>query len=159
MIMGETVRNPDFAASLRSMADAGPEDFYTGTMARRMLTDLEANGAYVTEDDFASYALHEDRIVRGDYRGYTIASAPSPHGGPTLIAMLNILEGYDLAAMGHNTPDYIYTVAMAMKAAFADRNPYMADPRFCEVPEAWMISKARAAYWREQIDAGTTHRG
>jgi gamma-glutamyltranspeptidase/glutathione hydrolase len=153
--MGEVLRNPDYAATLRSLAAAGPEDFYTGDLAQRMLTDLDANGAFVTAGDFADYALHENRIVQGEYRGYTVASAASPHGGPTLIAMLNILEGYDLAAMGHNTPDYIYTVGMAMKAAFADRNPYMADPRVSEVPEGWMISKARAAYWRDQIDSDT----
>lgn len=152
--MGDVIRNPDYGATLRALAAAGPEDFYTGDLAGRMLADLEPNGAFVTADDLANYAIQEDRLVTGSYRGYTISSAASPHGGPTLLAILNILEGYDLAAMGHNTPEYIYTVGMAMKAAFADRNPYMADPRFSDVPEAWMISKARAAYWRDQINTG-----
>src|SRR6185503_20542585 len=60
-----------------------------------------------------------------------------------------------LAAMQHNSPEYIYLVAMAMKAAFADRNPHLGDPEFGDVPLAWMTSKERAAYWRAQIDAGT----
>jgi len=88
------------------------------------------------------------------YRGHTVTSAGPPHGGATLIAILNILEGYDLAAMGHNSPDYIYTLALAMKAAFADRNPYMADPHFMDVPLDMMLSKERAAEWRKRIDRG-----
>jgi gamma-glutamyltranspeptidase / glutathione hydrolase len=119
-----------------------------------MIADLEANGSYVTADDLAEYTLREEMVVTGTYRDYTITSAASPHGGPTLIAILNILECFDLAALGHNTADYIYTVAMAMKAAFADRNPYMADPLFSEVPEQWMMSKPRAEYWRNRINAG-----
>lgn len=152
--MGDRLRNPDYAKTLEHLAVAGPEDFYTGDLAARMIADLEANGSYVTADDLAQYTLREEMTVTGTYHDYTITSAASPHGGPTLIAILNILEGFDLAAQGHNTPDYIYTVAMAMKAAFADRNPYMADPLFSEVPEQWMMSKNRADYWRDRINAG-----
>ncbi|MCK4283638.1 MAG: gamma-glutamyltransferase, partial [Candidatus Brocadiae bacterium] len=74
--------------------------------------------------------------------------------GPTLLTILNILEGYGLAALGHNSPDYVFLVSMAMKAAFADRNPYMGDPEFAHLPLEWMISKDRAAEWRRHIDAG-----
>lgn len=151
---GETIRNPDYAATLRHLADQGPGDFYHGDLARRMIADLEANGSFVTADDLESYALREEMVVTGTYRGYTVTSASAPHGGPTLIAMLNILEGYDLPSLGHNSPDYIYLLGMAMKAAFADRNPHMADPNFVDVPLEWMMSKERAAYWRDQIDAG-----
>jgi gamma-glutamyltranspeptidase/glutathione hydrolase len=151
---GETIRNPDYGRTLAHLAQYGPKDFYTGELAARISTDLEANGSYVTRKDLAEYALRDDMSVTGTYRGYTITSAASPHGGPTLIAILNILEGFDLAAMGHNSPEYIYTLGMAMKAAFADRNPYMADPRFSDVPEQWMISKERADYWRDRIKAG-----
>lgn len=152
--MGETIRNPDYAATLRHLAESGPDDFYRGDLARRMAADLQANGSFVTADDLATYTLREEMSVTGSYRGYTVTSAAAPHGGPTLIAMLNILEGYDLAALGHNSPDYIYLLGMAMKAAFADRNPHMADPEFNDVPQAWMISKERAAHWRAHIDAG-----
>jgi len=151
---GEQLRNPDYAASLRRLAERGPADFYTGQMAAAIAADLETNGGYVTAEDLAGYRLREEMIVTGSYRGYTITSAAAPHGGPTLIAMLNILEGYDLARLGHNTPEYIYTLGMAMKAAFADRNPHMGDPNFVEVDQAWMMSKDRAAYWRSRIDAG-----
>ena len=83
-----------------------------------------------------------------------IQTASAPHGGPTLAATLNILEGYDLTRLGHNSPAYISLVSMAMKAAFADRNRYLGDPRFVDVPLEWMISKERAQQWREAIDAG-----
>lgn len=154
--MGQTLRNPDYAATLRALADAGPEDFYTGGLAATMTADLAAHGAFVTAGDLAAYTLRDDPAVTGTYRGFTIASSMAPHGGPTLIAILNILEGYDLTALGHNSAEYIYLVAMAMKAAFADRNRLMADPYFTDVPVAWMIDKARAAHWRERIDAGDT---
>ena len=152
--VGETLRNPDYAATLRHLATHGPEDFYTGSLAQRMAGDLAANGSYVTAGDLAGYRMREDALVTGTYRDYTVVSAGAPHGGPTLIAMLNILEGYDLSAMEHNSPAYIHRVAMAMKAAFADRNPTLADPLFADVPVDWMISKERAAHWRGQIDAG-----
>jgi gamma-glutamyltranspeptidase / glutathione hydrolase len=152
--VGERLRNPDYARTLRHLGERGPEDFYTGELAGRMIADLTANGAYVTADDLATYRLREDQGVVGSYRGYTISSATAPHGGPTLIAILNILEGYDLGALGHNSPEYIYLVSMAMKAAFADRNRFLADPEFVDVPLEWMMSKERAAEWRAHIDAG-----
>lgn len=152
--IGQTLRNPDFAATLRHLAAAGPDDFYTGELAHTMVADWAANGAFVTAADLAHYQPREDLLVEGTYRGHTLASAGAPHGGPTLLAILNILEGYDLAGLGHNSPEYIYLVGMAMKAAFADRNQFMADPNFNDVPVAWMISKERAAHWRDVIDRG-----
>ena len=151
---GEVIRNPDYARSLERLVAHGPEDFYHGELMEQMTADLAANGSFVTRQDFESYQLRDEMSVSGTYRGHVITSAAPPHGGPTLIAILNILEGTDLAALGHNSPEYIYTVAMAMKAAFADRNPYMADPNFEDVPTEWMMTKERAAYWRDHIAAG-----
>lgn len=152
--IGQRIYNPDYAASLRQIARHGTESFYQGELMERMAADLEANGSFVTRQDFRQYELREDTSVTGRYRGHVLTSSAPPHGGATLVAILNILEGYDLAGMGHNSPDYIYTVGLAMKAAFTDRNPYMADSAFEDVPLAWMMSQERAAYWREQIDAG-----
>ncbi|MBI3761439.1 MAG: gamma-glutamyltransferase, partial [Chloroflexi bacterium] len=151
---GETFRNPDYARTLRQLAERGADDFYHGGLAHRMSEDLTANGSYVTAQDFADYQLREARPVVGEYRGHRIETSPAPHGGPTLIAILNILEGYDLRALGHNSPEYIYRVSMAMKAAFADRNPRLGDPAFVDVPLEWMTSKARAGEWREHINSG-----
>ncbi|MEM7538251.1 MAG: gamma-glutamyltransferase [Chloroflexota bacterium] len=151
--MGQMISNPDYAKTLRHLGEHGPEDFYHGELADRMAADLAANGSFVTRDDFTNYALREDMLVSGTYRGYTVTNTSAPHGGPTMIAILNILEGFDLAAMGHNSPDYIYTLGMAMKAAFADRNRFMADPEFNDVPIEWMMSKERAAEWQAHIRA------
>ena len=151
---GEILSNPDYARTLSLLAERGADDFYVGDLAQRMSDDLAANGSFVTAQDFADYRLRDGQGVVGTYRGFRVTSAPPPHGGPTLLAILNILEGYDLAPLGHNSPDYIYLVSMAMKAAFADRNPYMCDAQFVDVPLDWMISKERAAEWRGHIDAG-----
>ena len=151
---GETLRNPDYAASLHHIVEHGSDDFYHGDLMERMASDLEANGSFVTRQDFEQYRMREDASVRGSYRGHAVSSSAAPHGGPTLIAILNVLEGYDLASMGHNSPEYVYTVGLAMKAAFADRNPHLADTDFEDVPLDWMISKERAAFWRDRIDAG-----
>ena len=151
---GETLRNPDYAGSLRHIVEHGSDDFYHGELMERMAGDLQANGSFVTRQDFEQYRMREDASARGTYRGHAVTSSTAPHGGPTLIAILNILEGYDLAGMGHNSPEYIYTVGLAMKAAFADRNPHLADTDFEDVPLDWMMSKDRAAFWRDSIDAG-----
>jgi gamma-glutamyltranspeptidase/glutathione hydrolase len=152
--VGETLRNPDYARTLERLAEHGPDDFYQGSLAREMAADLDAHGAFVTAADLAEYEHREEPPVVSSYRGYTIVSAQPPHGGPTLAAMLNILEGGDLQTLGHNSPEYVWRVSMAMKAAFADRNRHMGDPRAVDVPLEWMISKERAAEWRDVIDAG-----
>ena len=150
---GEILQNPDFAQTLRQLAAGGAESFYRGELVRRISEDLEANDSFVTTQDLLDYELRDEPTVTGTYRGYTIKTCTPPHGGPTLLAILNILEGYDLSSLEHNSPEYIYRVSMAMKAAFADRNPHLADPRFGDVPLAWMISKNRAAEWQKVIDA------
>lgn len=151
---GSILRNPDYARSLRRLAAAGADDFYRGDFASEMAADLAANGSYVSLADFNSYSLREEQEVVGTYRGHQVATSGPPHGGATLLAILNILEGYDLSAMDHNSAEYIYLVSMAMKAGFADRNPFMADPYFEDVPLEWMIAKDRAQYWRDVIDKG-----
>ncbi len=151
---GEIIRNTDYAATLRYLARNGAEDFYQGELAARMSADLAANNAFVTADDLKNYTLRKDQPTEGTYRGLRVASSQPPHGGPTLLAILNILEGYNLKALGHNSAEYIWLVSMAMKAAFADRNLFLGDPAFVDVPLAWMTSKERAAEWRTHIDAG-----
>ncbi len=151
--MGETLRNPDYGRSLQRLAEHGPDDFYTGDLAAEITTDLQAHDSWVTAEDLAGYKVRDEPPVVVSYRDYSIVTNQPPHGGPTLAAILNILEAYDLSRMSHNSPEYIYLVSMAMKAAFADRNRHLADPKFEQVPLEWMISKERAAQWRDVIDS------
>lgn len=152
---GERLRNRDYASTLRQLAQRGGEDFYQGELGRRITEDISANGGFVTMQDLVEYQLRPSEPCLGTYHGYTVVTSPPPHGGPTLLAILNILEGYDLSTLGHNSPEYIYTVSMAMKAAFADRNRHLGDPDFVDVNLEWMISKERAVEWRKQIQDGT----
>ncbi len=151
---GERLASADYGSTLRRLAEHGADDFYTGGLAAEIAADLKAHGSWVTADDLAGYRVREEPAVTTSYRGWTIVTSQPPHGGPTLAAILNILEGYDLAALGHNSPEYIRLVAMAMKAAFADRSRQLGDPQFVDVPLAEMISKERAATWRDVIDSG-----
>ena len=149
---GETLRNPDYARTLLQLVQDGPEGFYRGDLAHRITQDLAANGSFVTASDLFDYRLREPEPLVGTYGDCTVSTSPPPHGGPTLLALLNILEGYDLAALRHNSPEYIYLVSMAMKAAFADRNPHLGDPEFVDVPLSHLTSKGRAEEWRRRID-------
>ena len=151
---GDIVRNPDYAATLRLIGERGADDFYTGELGARIAADLAAGGSFVTAEDLATYRIRDEQPERGTYRGFQIATSEAPHCGPTLLEILNIVEGWDLRSLGHNSPEYIFRVAMAMKAAFADRSRYLGDPAFGPVPVAWMTSKERADWWRARIDAG-----
>ncbi len=151
---GDRLRNPDYGQTLQRLARQGPRDFYEGELARSMTSDLEAHGSWITADDLSRYQVRDEAPVVVSYRDVCIRTAPDPHGGSTLAAILNILEGYDLARLGHNSPAYISLVSMAMKAAFADRNRYLGDSHFVQVPHEWLISKERAQQWREVIDSG-----
>jgi gamma-glutamyltranspeptidase/glutathione hydrolase len=140
------------AEVLYKLAENGPDIFYKGEIGERVAQDMEKNGGFITLKDLNDYKANITKPIYGRYRGYTIATNPAPGGGITIIEILNILEGYDLAGMGHNSPEYIYTVSMAMKAAFADRANHVADPAFVNVPDEWLMSKDHAREWKEKID-------
>ena len=97
------LRNPDYAATLERLAARGSEDFYTGELASEIGRDLAENGSFVTAQDLAEYAMRDVQPLAGTYRGWTLRTSPPPHGGPTLLASLNILEGLDLVGMSHNS--------------------------------------------------------
>jgi gamma-glutamyltranspeptidase/glutathione hydrolase len=152
--VGELHRNPDMADTLERIADGGADEFYRGKLGRAIAEDLERNGAYVTADDLANYRPETGAPVTGSYRGYEIGSNPAPGSGPTLIEMLHILEHFDLGALEHGTAPHLDLVARAMAAAHADRNEYLGDPDFVNVPTELMTSKDRAAMWAEKIHSG-----
>ena len=148
---GEIFRQPDLARTLERIA-AHPDDFYHGALARELAAAIKKGGGLITTDDLTHYDVKEREPVRGTYRGYEIISAPPPSsGGTMLIESLNILEGYDLAAMGNRSAQSIHVTSEAFRRAFFDRADFMGDPDFSRIPVAQLIDKKYAAAWRDSI--------
>ena len=150
---GVFVANPDMARTFSILAEGGAEVFYRGDLAPRIAEDIERGGGFVTLKDLNGYEVTVNEPICSDYRGYTVASNHPPGGGVTILQMLKILEGYDLSSMRHLSPEYIFTVSLAMKAAWADRANLVGDPAFVEVPIKDLLSEFRALEWRHRIDA------
>ena len=153
-IPGDIIRNPDLAATYERIARAGVDDFYRGEIAEKITADMAANSGLISADDLGRCGPEEVDPLWTDYRGLRIASSPPPGGGIMVLQMLNILENFDLAAMGHNSPAYIKTVAEAMKIATVDKDNHVGDPRFVDVPVARLLDKAYAAECANRIRSG-----
>jgi gamma-glutamyltranspeptidase / glutathione hydrolase len=151
--MGDVLVNPQLARTLRAIAAQGPEVFYKGEIARTTAAYLKANGGIITESDLAGYQPYEDTPVHTNYRGTEVYECPPNSQGFVMLEALNILEGYDLRAMGHNTAPYLHAVTESLKLSFADRNKYVADPKFVpDIPMNALLSKQYAAIRRAAID-------
>lgn len=150
---GDLLRQPELAATLRRLMEYGPDEFYRGETARLIAEDMARNGGLITLDDLKSYRAIERRPLRTTYRGYEIITVPPPSsGGVALIEMLHMLEPYDLAALGHNSADYVHLLVEVMRRAFADRAAFLGDPDFSPLPVAGLISRAYADERRKTID-------
>ncbi len=151
--MGDIVKNPDLARTLRTIATQGADPFYRGAIAKNTAAFLKVNGGIITEADLAAYAPFEDAPVHVIYRGTDVYECPPNSQGFVMLEALNILEGYDLKAMGRNSVPYLHAVTEALKLSFADRNAYVGDPKFIKnIPMAALLSKEYAAARRTQID-------
>lgn len=130
---------------------AARDYFYRGPIARRIGAYMQANGGLIAADDFARFAAKVGEPVTTNYRGYEVYKAGFWTQGPAIIETLNMLEGFDLKKMGHNSPAYIHTLAEALKLALADRDRYYGDPNFVKIPTE-LLSKDYAALRRPLID-------
>src|SRR5712664_4432476 len=164
---GEIFRNPDLARTLKRLVEAETQNrskgrhaalkaardrFYKGDIARTMAKFSEQNGGLFRYEDFANYTAKVETPVSTDYRGYRVYKNKSNTQGPAELILLNILEGYDLKAMGHNSAEYIHTSAEALKLAFADREKFLGDIDFINIPFEGLLSKEYAADRRKLID-------
>ncbi|MDR3678259.1 MAG: gamma-glutamyltransferase [Acidobacteriota bacterium] len=164
---GDIFRNPDLARTLKKLVEAEKENqskgrhaalqaardrFYKGDIARELAAFSEANGGLFRYEDFAEYTAEVEVPVSIDYRGYQIYKNPSASQGPAELIALNLLEGYDLKAMGLNSPDYIHINVEAMKLAMADREKYLGDMDFIKIPYAGLLAKDYARERRKLID-------
>jgi gamma-glutamyltranspeptidase/glutathione hydrolase len=145
-VVGDTLRQPDLAETLRRIRDDGTEGFYAGRTADLIVAEMERGGGIMTHEDLAAYRAAWRDPVSFSYRGHTVISMPpSSSGGATMAEMANILERYDLGSTEWHGPEMIHLYAEAWKRAYADRNHYLADPDFIDMPLARMTSAAYAA--------------
>jgi len=166
--VGEIFSQPDLARTLREIVKAegitrsrgrhaallaARDYFYKGPVAKRISEFSEANGGLLRAGDFAAFHAKVEAPTRTTYRGYEVYKTGFWAQGPAMLEMLNILEGYDLRAMKHNSADYIHTLTETMKLAFADRDKYYGDPDFAKVPARELLSKDYAALRRTLIDS------
>ena len=144
--IGEVFQQPDLAGVLTRLRDQGPDDFYRGETAALIAAEMERGGGIMTLEDLDRYeAVWRDPVAFG-YRGHTVYSMPPPSsGGVTMAAIANQIERRDLAALGWNSADAVHLMAEAFRRAYADRNEYLADPDFVELPVAELMSEEYAA--------------
>jgi gamma-glutamyltranspeptidase / glutathione hydrolase len=150
---GSTWRVPELAATLRRIAQQGPDGFYRGATADLIVAEMRRGGGIITHADLAAYEAVWREPVVFDYRGHTVISMPPPSsGGLTLALIANILAGYDVRASGWNSPRTLHLTAEAMRRAFADRNEFLGDSDFVPVPREQFLASAYADRLRAGID-------
>src|SRR5262245_50908336 len=164
---GDLFRNPDSGRMLRKLVDAekaaagkgrhealraARDRFYKGDIAKTLADFSEKNGGLYRYEDFAGYTAKVEVPVSTNYRGYEVYKNTSSSQGPAELFILNILEGYDLKAMGHNRAEYIHTSAEGLNLAMADREQ-LGDTDFVRIPFEGLLSKTYAAERRKLIDS------
>jgi gamma-glutamyltranspeptidase/glutathione hydrolase len=143
---GELFRQPDLAQTLARLRDKGPREFYEGRTAELLAEDMKRHGGLITQQDLRDYRPQVRVPVRGSYRGHEIVTMPPPSsGGVALIQMLNMLERYDVAALGNGSSAKTHLLTEVMRRAFADRAEFMGDPAFVKLPLVGLTSKRYAA--------------
>ncbi len=151
--MGDIVRNPDLARTLRTIAAQGAEPFYRGEIGKNTAAFLKASGGIITGADLASYQPFEEAPIHVNYRGTEVYECPPNSQGVVMLEALNILEGYKLREMGRNSAPYLHAITEALKLSFSDRNAYVGDPKFVpNIPIKALLSKEYAAARRTLID-------
>ena len=150
---GDVLAQPDLARTLDRIARLGARDFYEGQTARMLAKDMLDHGGLITEADLASYKAIERQPLVGQYRGYSIVTAPPPSsGGIGILQMLGVLEGTGYEKAGAGSVQAVHYMAEAMRRFFADRAELMGDPDFVKVPVAKLLDPAYLAKLRASID-------
>jgi len=151
---GEVFRNPALADTYEAIARGGRDAFYKGSIARDVVAFSKASGGFFSEEDFARH--HSDWVdpVSTDYRGVQVFELPPNTQGIAALQMLNILEGFDLKALGRDSPQFWHTMVEAKKLAYEDRARYIADPAFAKVPVEGLLAKDYARGRARLIDPG-----
>lgn len=152
--IGERLVQTDYARTLDRVATQGPDEFYEGETGRRIVEDFEAHAGLLSAKDLRDFKADVGDPIKTTFRGLDVLTEPSPTVGPVTLEILNILEPWDLKALGWNSPPYLDRLVRAMHLGFRDRMSFLADPDFVPVPEDRLISKAYAAQLRRMIEEG-----
>ena len=149
---GDILRQPDLARTYRTLAREGRDAFYRGPLAQNITEYVKRSGGILTMEDMQQH--HSDWVtpISTNYRGYDVYEFPPNTQGIAALEMLNIIEGYDLKSLGHQTAPYLHILLEAKKLAFADRDSYVSDPDFVNVPVDQLLSKSYAEHQRQRID-------
>ncbi|MBZ9985744.1 gamma-glutamyltransferase [Mesorhizobium sp. BH1-1-5] len=151
--IGETLVQPDLAASLSAISEKGPDAFYKGAIADEIVKASGAKGGILAKGDFEQYAVRELKPVTCSYRGYEIISSPPPSSGGVIICeILNVLEGYPLSYLGSGSAETVHVMVEAMRHAYVDRNSALGDPDFVDNPISKLLDKTYAKDIRDKID-------
>ncbi len=156
-VAGDRLVQSNLAATLQAISDQGPDAFYKGRIPAQAEAASKAGGGILTAADFASYRVTEGAPLACSYRGYRVLSAPPPSsGGVTICETLDILEGYNLHALGYHSAESVHDIAEALRLAFFDRNTYLGDPATMRVPLTRLLSKDYATRLRGTISDRAT---
>lgn len=149
---GQMFFNKDLAQTYKKIVRDGTETFYEGEICDAIIKFSDRNNGLLSPRDFRDHNTTWLEPISTDYRGYTIYELPPNGQGLTVLEMLNILEGYDIDTLKHNSPEYLHLLIEAKKAAFSDRDYYITDPDFEKIPVAGLLSKGYAKKIRDRID-------
>lgn len=151
---GELWKQPDLAATLKRIQKEGRDGFYKGKTAQLIADFMKKHGGLITKEDLAAYQPTEQQPIHGTYKGYDVYGMPPPSsGGVAVVEMLNILEGFNLEKLGHNSALYLHILTEVMRTAFADRAEHIGDPLFNpDMPIEKLISKTYADDLRPSIN-------
>ncbi len=149
---GAILRQPDLARTYRMLAKDGRDAFYRGPLGRSITGYVQRCGGVLSQEDLQAHRSDWVEAISTNYRGYDVFEFPPNSQGIAALEMLNILEGFDLKSLGHQTAEYLHLLLEAKKLAFADRDRYVSDPAFVDVPVDRLLSKAYAEEQRGRID-------
>jgi gamma-glutamyltranspeptidase/glutathione hydrolase len=150
---GERLTQPDLADTLEAIAAEGPDAFYTGEIAQKIVAEMDKHGGLIDAESLAAYEPALRDAARGSYRGYEVLTMPPPSsGGIHVVQMLNILENFPMADFGSGSADAVHVLAETARLAYADRSKHLGDPDFYDVPADWLMSKAYAKQLAATID-------
>jgi len=150
--VGQIFRNPDLASTYRTLASTGRDAFYSGAIARRIVSCSDQRGGALTAADLAAYDAEWVTPLSTTYRGWTVYELPPNGQGIAALMMLNLLEHAPIGSYGHNSAEALHTLIEAKKLAYADMKKHVCDPAFHTVPVAPLLSKAYAAQRARDID-------